>query len=305
MTADTTVAVIPAGFTQEDVIAAVLASVDARESTKKTYRYGLRHFLQYCEQKQLTRNTLLEYKQALTADTSLKTATKRLYLNSAKLLFRQLYHQGTLPRDISTTVRGFSVTREHKADPLSEQDVRRVFTFLAEQHDTRLRVMFALLYFQGLRRGEVVKLRIDDFHPNAKTMNVVGKGRDDTESIDLHSHTIDSLTHYIKAANLKSGWLFPSLRSKSGHMSEVQLHRIVQEVHKKLGLAHTVHAWRKAFTSVLIDSGMDLISVSKFTRHKSTQMLDVYYSRVDKKKKLPVYQEAFSKSVDDSNQGTG
>ena len=124
------------------------------------------------------------------------------------------------------------------------------------------------------------------------------EGRDDVESIDLHTYTIESLTAYLQVAKLGSGWLFPSTRSESGHMSEVQLHRIVQDVHKTLGLAHTVHAWRKAFTSVLIDSGMDLISVSKFTRHKSTQMLDVYYSRVDKKKKLPVYQEAFSRSVE-------
>lgn len=80
-------------------------------------------------------------------------------------------------------------------------------------------------------------------------------------------------------------------------MSEVQQHRIVQRVHKQVGIAHTVHAWRKAFTSVRVDGGMDLISVSKFLRQKSTQMLDVYYSRADKKKKLPVDQEAFSKSL--------
>jgi len=301
MTSETAISVIPAGFSAEDVIAAVLSSVDAKESTKKTYRYGLRHFLHFCAHKNLSRNTLLEYKQALAADNTLKTATKRLYLNSAKLLFRQLYNQGTVARDLSTTVRGFTVSREHKGDALSEQDVRKVFSYLEEANDARLSAMFALLYFQGLRRGEVVKLKVDDYRPGAKTMSVMGKGRDDAESIDLHRHTIASLNAYIKEQHFASGWLFPSTRSATGHMSEVQLHRIVQEVHKKLNIAHTVHAWRKAFTSVLIDSGMDLISVSKFTRHKSTQMLDVYYSRVDKKKKLPVYQEAFSKSLGTAN----
>lgn len=297
MSDNASLSVIPTGFTSEDVIATVLSSVDARESTKKTYRYGLRHFLAFCENRGPSRNTLLEYKQHLAADNTLKTATKRLYLNSAKLLYRQLYNQGTLPRDVSTTVRGFTVSREHKADALSEEDVRRVFHYLAEQQDARLSAIFALLYFQGLRRGEIVRLKVEDYQPSTKTFAVIGKGRDDVESIDLHSHTIESLNTYLKDAKLKSGWLFPSLRSDSGHMSEVQLHRIVQAVHKRLNISHTVHAWRKAFTSVLIDSGMDLISVSKFTRHKSTQMLDVYYSRSDKKRKLPAYQAAFLRSL--------
>ena len=286
------------GVTTDEIITAVLSTVDARDSTKKTYRYGLRHVLQYCHDKPLTRQTLLEYKQLLSHDATLKTATKRLYLNSAKLLFRQLYHQGVIARDISTSVRGFRVAREHKADALSEQDVRRVFEYLQDENDARLTALFSLLYFQGLRRQEVVRLQIEEYRPQQQTLSIIGKGRDDLELVDLHPFTVLQLNAYLEQAHLRSGYLFPSSRSATGHLSEVQLHRLVQVVHQKLQLPFTVHAWRKAFTSVLIDSGMDLISVSKFTRHRSTQMLEVYYSRADKKKKLPVYRGAFSRSLE-------
>jgi len=305
MTEDSLPSPILPAYSPNEIIDAILQTVDARESTKTTYRYGLRHFLRFCDSRHHSRSTLLEYKQSLSADNTIKAATKRLYLNSAKLLYRQLYYQGHLPKDISATVRGFTITREHKADAISEEQVQQVFRYLADKNDIRLRAIFTLLYFQGLRRGEVVRLRIENYHPNAKTMAVVGKGRDDAESVDLHAQTLDSINAYLKGSGLKSGWLFPSTRSEAGHMSEVQLHRLVQQVHKRLGIDHTVHAWRKAFTSVLIDSGMDLISVSKFTRHKSTHMLDVYYSRADKKKKLPAYQAAFTKSLKAQRGGEG
>jgi integrase len=240
---------------------------------------------------------LLKYKQHLAADNTLKTATKRLYLNSAKLLYRQLYRQGTLPRDVSATVRGFTVSREHKADALTEQDVKRVFSYLAKQKDARLSAIFALLYFQGLRRGEVVRLKVEDYNPSKNAFSVIGKGRDDVESVDLHTRTVESVNAYLESAGVAAGWLFPSARSESGHLSEVQLHRMVKAVHQALKIGSTVHAWRKAFTSVLIESGMDLITVSKFTRHKGTQMLDVYYNRVDKRRKIPVYERVFSESV--------
>jgi integrase len=71
---------------------------------------------------------------------------------------------------------------------------------------------------------------------------------------------------------------------------------MIRAVHEACGIKNTGHAWRKAFTSKLIDSGLDLLTVSAFTRHKSISMLQVYYDRLDKGKKLPIYYETFDAS---------
>jgi integrase len=52
------------------------------------------------------------------------------------------------------------------------------------------------------------------------------------------------------------------------------------------------HAYRKAFTSKLIDAGMNLLTVQQFTRHRSLEMLKVYYDRIDQQKAMPMFIDA-------------
>ncbi len=70
--------------------------------------------------------------------------------------------------------------------------------------------------------------------------------------------------------------------------------RIVTYVHRTLGITTNIHGYRKAFTSKLIDSGLNLLEVKAYTRHKDTSMLQVYYDRFDKKRTLPTYYETFN-----------
>ena len=93
-----------------------------------------------------------------------------------------------------------------------------------------------------------------------------------------------------RSTNLKSGWLFPSPRTERS-LSSNMIWRIVTHVHRTLGVTTNVHGYRKAFTSKLIDSGLNLLEVKAYTRHKDTSTLQVYYDRFDIKRTLPTYYE--------------
>ena len=65
------------------------------------------------------------------------------------------------------------------------------------------------------------------------------------------------------------------------------------KIHRELGISSNLHGWRKVFTSKLINSGMGLLTVQTFTRHKSIDQLQIYYDRLDKESSLPTYYESF------------
>jgi integrase len=50
-----------------------------------------------------------------------------------------------------------------------------------------------------------------------------------------------------------------------------------QEVFAQFDIETSLHSFRKAFVSGLIEGGLELITVSRFSRHRSIQQLQTYY----------------------------
>jgi site-specific recombinase XerD len=276
-----------------DLFQRVLDQVDITEGTRKTYRYGVKDFVSWNVEGRLDRPTLTRYKNYLRERTDLSTGTKNLYLSGVRTVVRSLFVNGVTPTDPSKDIKGFKVTRSHKSGPITDDEVSRVFKLVKKMTDKRLLVIYTLLYYQGLRQKECLTIRVEDLNLSIRSLSIVGKGRDDRELIDLHPETVRILEWYLKETELKSGYLLWSRKQKSGHMTSRHLSHLIKTVHEQCGLETKGHSWRKVFVSKLIDSGMDLLTVSQFSRHKSIEMLKIYYDRIDHKKKLPKYYEVF------------
>jgi integrase/recombinase XerC len=281
------------GSTIGELADRVFAVTDIKNSTKQTYRYGVRDFASWNVAGTLDATTLIRYKKHLRERADLSTSTKNLYLSGVRVLVRRMFELGLAERDLGKGVKGFSVSRQHKRAAISDTQVEKVFRYLRQNPDKRLILVFTLMYYQGLRQKEVLDLRVEDFDSTGMTLNILGKGRDDREKIDLHPKTVEAIRRFIAQAELKSGYLFISRKNPSAPISRIQLGRLIRAVHRECEVANTGHSWRKVFTSKLIDGGMDLLTVSSFTRHKSIQQLQTYYDRIERTKKLPRYYQLF------------
>jgi integrase len=105
---------------------------------------------------------------------------------------------------------------------------------------------------------------------------------------------VSILADYLSRTRLKSGPLFPSRKKGRGEsLSSNMIYRLVMKVHRQLGIAKNVHGYRKVFTSKLIESGLNLLEVQSYTRHRDVSQLQVYYDRLDKTKTLPTYYATF------------
>ena len=282
--------------TTEQVVAQMFAGLDVRPNTQYEYAKRIHHFLKYLETHQLSVNSLLEYKRHL-AQADMAVATKNKYLTCARVFLRECYRHGLLMKDITVNVKNFEQSKKHKVEGVSEAEAKQLCEWMKVSGTPRLNALLSLLLFQGFRQVEVCRLQVKDIDIASGTLWVLGKGKDDKEKVYLHSHTTEALKQYLRFVDLQpDDYLFTSSsrRSSSLALTERGLRSIVLGVFEQLGIEKNVHGLRHYFTTRLIQHMPgELITVSRFTRHSSLEMLQVYNDSVVSKEDVGKFSNAF------------
>ena len=88
------------------------------------------------------------------------------------------------------------------------------------------------------------------------------------------------------SSGARSRYLFPSTRSRSGHLSRVQLFREVKRIARKAGLdadAISPHTLRHAFATHLLANGVDLVSLQRLLGHSDLSSTEIYTHVLDER----------------------
>ena len=75
-------------------------------------------------------------------------------------------------------------------------------------------------------------------------------------------------------------------------MSGPTFWRRIKGIFSDLEIDSNPHSFRKSFVSGLIEGGLDLITVSNFSRHKTITQLQVYFDRIDLERSFPQFVES-------------
>lgn len=275
--------------------------LDVSEGTRKEYSVRIRHFMKFTEMYGINCNTYLEYKRFLGNIDTFSVATKNKYLIASKVFLNGLYRLQLIPVKITDSIKGFSQSKLHKKDGLNDEAILKLQNYCSTLEPTetnlRLKSILALLIFQGLRQIEIVRLNVTDIDLKNKTAYIIGKGRDDKEIIHLHPTTVKMLREYLKKYRYREGALF---RSKSNNccgerLTTKSIREIIKQVFKTLEIDGSTHGFRHFFITKLIKSYKgELLTVSKYSRHRSIQMLEVYNDEVIREQDLPRYYNVFN-----------
>ncbi len=270
--------------------------LDVSENTKQDYQNRIYLFLKHIRKVGFDQNSYLTFKHALRDRSDLSVSTKNKYLITSRVLLKELHRQGVVP-DITSNIKTFSQDKKHKRVGLTEKEIDILVTYLKElesnAENTRLKAIFGLLLFQGLRQIEISRITVEDVSLPQAIVFIQGKGRDDKEMIHLHPMCVSLLSEYIDRSNLKSGFLFPS-RIKNKALTTRAIRGFVKEILNQLGIQKSTHGFRHFFTSKLIKTYKgDLLEVAQYTRHKGLEMLQVYNDSVKKEADLPRFYNTF------------
>lgn len=266
----------------------IFDSLDVSESTRQEYCHRIGLFLSYAQRYGFNQQSYLAFKRYLDGRSDYAVSTKNKYLITAKIFLRELVRRGVLPIDVTQNVKLFKQSKRHRRQGLTDTEVKllgvKIQALPKTARNSRLRAMFSLLAYQGLRQIEIVRLDVEDIDLEKETALILGKGEDDKELIYLTPVTARAVRDYIRLHNPK-GALFSSMGNrKRDRLSTRTIKREFQTLFTQLGYEKTVHGFRHFYITELLKN-MDMRDVRKFSRHRSMEMLIVYDDEVSLKEK--------------------
>ena len=167
---------------------------------------------------------------------------------------------------------------------LSEKDVRNLLETLsyADPEAIRNMTIIKLLFYTGMRIGEVQQLDLSHVLWDTRQLRVVGKG-DKERLIPISQKLIYTLEEWLSAREslpyLRSEALFVSMgRNHRGErISYGALRQIVKTVLKEAGLGnYSPHKLRHTFATQLLDKGAPLEQISKLLGHSRLDTTLIY-----------------------------
>lgn len=167
--------------------------------------------------------------------------------------------------------------------PFSKDEINAVLDAL--NFDTtfegiRDKFIIELFYSTGIRRIELVQLKLIDIDPSQKTLKVLGK-RNKERLLPLLDSVIESATQYIEARNALSSiqdkaYLF--LTKKGIKIYETLVYRIINDYFSKASskVKRSPHILRHSFATHLLNEGANLNAVKELLGHSSLAATQVY-----------------------------
>jgi len=153
---------------------------------------------------------------------------------------------------------------------LSQEEIERLIRCAGSRMD---RVCILALYATGMRREELVRLKIEDIDKARMLIHIrQGKGRKDRD-VMLSPRLLAELRDYWRSANPKpKTYLFPSKATPPRTDAPMQSKNIWNAVHqaaKRAGMEKRVHphTLRHCFATHLLEAGTDLRTIQLLLGH--------------------------------------
>ena len=141
------------------------------------------------------------------------------------------------------------------------------------------RAILMLLYSTGVRRSELVRLRLEDIDSKRMVVHIrQGKGGKDRD-VPLCAKLLETLREYWKVKKPKT-WLFPAGIARRGgdHLSAKEVWHICSEAARHAGLNKRVapHMLRHSFATKLLENGADLPTIQILMGHADLEATSIY-----------------------------
>jgi site-specific recombinase XerD len=238
-------------------------------NTIRSYVCAFEKFINYYPNKQvddLTQVDIRNYLHSLVKK-NLSSSSINLSINGIKFYFEIVLGMPHSYYDIERP-------RKQKQLPtvLSNDEIKRM---LQSTGNLKHKCIIGILYSAGLRRNELVNLKIEDIDSSRMSIKVIdAKGNKDRYSILSNTLLID-LRKYYKKYRPKI-YLFEG--QTQGKYSGTSIGKIVKKYALKAGIRKKVtpHTLRHSFATHLLESGTDIRYIQILLGHNSTKTTEIY-----------------------------
>ncbi|MBI3511593.1 MAG: site-specific integrase [Bacteroidetes bacterium] len=241
------------------------------DNTIKTYCDAVSTFLKYYSQKkiaEITNEDLIEFNDNYILANNYSAAFQNQVVNAVKLLFREMNGSAM---DVTVIFR----PKVPKLLPnvLSKEEIQQL---LSSPRNIKHKAMLALIYSCGLRRSELLDLKLTDIDSHRKIVLIRNaKGKKDRIA-PLSEKILLLLREYYKAYKPER-WLFEG-QEKGETYSEKSLTNVLKQALARTNIKKPVslHWLRHSYATHLLENGTDLRYIQEILGHKSSKTTEIY-----------------------------
>ncbi len=268
------------------------------EATKRAYAADLRDFFgEELNPREVERfvsqppaeiaRVLTTYKGELLAR-GLTEATVNRRLAAIRSLLKFCYRLGWSQTDGRSLVEGERVVAYRDTRGVTPEIVKKLFTAANTGDLTGLRdvALLRLLCENALRRAEVCALNVEDFRPEERRLNILGKGKGtQKEPETLSERAIEALNRYLAVAGHGGNPEAPLLRNVDPRpeynglrLTGDGIYHIVRDLGARVGVPSlTPHKLRHTAITIALDlTDGNVRAVRDLSRHARLETLQRY-----------------------------
>jgi integrase/recombinase XerC len=202
-------------------------------------------------------------------------------MSSIKAFFKFLRIVGELDTDPTALHKSLKVDKKLEV-PFSQEEVLKLLDVEIDINDfTELRnqLIIELLYVTGMRRMELIGLKVSDVNLYNDLIKIKGKGSKE-RLVPLLHNVAQRVKSYInlRASYVDKGVEELFITDHGGKLYPNFVYRVIKSYFSKVSLKVKVspHILRHSFATHLLDSGADLIAVKELLGHASLASTQVY-----------------------------
>lgn len=272
----------------QSFISYLLLEKNYSEHTASAYKKDIQSFANFCLDEYVLENiNNVEYNiirnwivSLVNADISNRSVNRKVA--SLKAYYKFLQRIGDIETNPLAKHKALKTSKKVEV-PFSEEEMQRILFELPFEDDfegRRDKLIIELLYTTGIRRSELINLKINDVDLTGRSIKVLGK-RNKERIVPLLAPTIDLfLSYFLYRSALESildkEYVF---LAKSGNkIYETLVYRIINGYFSKVSskVKRSPHILRHTFATHLLNKGADLNSVKELLGHSSLASTQVY-----------------------------
>lgn len=215
-----------------------------------------------------------------------KASTVATYRNKLGRFFTWLKTNGHLAATPFAGMPGPRVEYEERQH-LSRSAVERIFSHLIVAGSGQGRLLrrrnlaiFAILLYTGIRRGELLGLRISDLDLERREVTIRAATSKVRRSrvVPLNSNALSAVMDYLtelQRVPRSTEHLFPA-ESRSGALTTDGLAHLVKSVSLRSGVRFHLHQFRHTFAINFLNRGGDIVRLKELLGHRDIRMTSGY-----------------------------
>jgi integrase/recombinase XerD len=236
-----------------------------------SYSEGLRTFMEFIGEKpmaDITDRDMVDFNIGYIVPGHYSWSYQNQVISALKIYFRQVLHQEGGGVKLERPRSG-----RHLPDIFSVEEVEKL---LKSIRNSKHRAALSVIYACGLRRSELINLRLRDVDSKRKLLIIKGAKGDKDRVVPLPEKVIEMLREYYKLYKPEE-WLFEG-SVKGQQWSETSLRAVFVRALEATGIKKqlTLHSLRHTYATHLLESGVDLRFIQELLGHKSSRTTEIY-----------------------------